>query len=673
MTSVRTLAALTAAAAIALAAGPDARAATLTTVAGTGVADSTGDGGPATAATLNEPYGIAALPGGGYVVTELDGHRVRRVGPDGTITTLAGGRQGPFGDGGPATAAGLNSPFGASVASDGGVLIADWGNQRIRRVAPDGTISTVAGTGNGGFSGDGGPATQAALAFPNAVAAQPDGGFLISDWLNQRIRRVAPDGIITTVAGTGDAGYSGDGGPAVAAALNQPVGVAAPPDGGFLIADHANDRIRRVGADGVITTVAGSGVRGFGGDGGPATAAALNRPTAAVPDEAGGIVIADRTNQRIRRVAPDGTISTVTGDGVPAWLDAADATGGQFNQPAGVAVSGASILVADSDNHRVRRIDPGGPSAPRPGLPGVVDLVPAGGPLGVHAGRPVWSARDAAGGRFALVTRVGTAVRRLPVRTRAVPFDVDVGTGPGGRPWAVYSRCRRDPAVAPGRMGMPAWVTGRGCDLYAYDFGRRRERRLRLPGSKRTSEFLPSVAGGRIAYGVRTRGGAAVVVRRLDGRGPSVRRRGRRGRQAGPTGLDLTRRALAIGWATTSPGGRPATEVLLRVRGRTRRLASAPVASGVFQSAPVLDGRWVLWADSCARSINCPAPQLRRAAIRGGHSTSAAMPALAVAALAVRRGHAFALAGATAEAAAGCGGAMPGAACRVLDLGRPFS
>jgi hypothetical protein len=182
------------------------------------------------------------------------------------------------------------------------------------------------------------------------------------------------------------------------------------------------------------------------------------------------------------------------------------------------------------------------------------------------------------------------------------------------------------------------------------------------------------VAGGRIAYGrvVGRRGRPEVVVRRLDGRGPVVRWRGPRGRQAGPTGLDLARGALAIGWATSSPGGRAATQVWLRARGRTRRLDGATVGSGRWLTAPVLDGSWLVWGDSCASGELCRAPRLRRSALRGGRRGTASPPALAPAAIALDRGHAFALVGAGPTVAEGCGDASTGRSCRVLDLGRPF-
>src|SRR5439155_14129668 len=183
----------------------------------------------------------------------------------------------------------------------------------IRKVAADGTITTVAGTGSVGSFGDGGPATRAQLAAPHGVASLPDGGFLIADTVNNRIRRVSADGTITAVAGTGTPGFAGDGSPATQAELAQPAGIAVTADGGMLIALAA--RIRRVAPDGTISTVAGTGLPGYSGDGGPATSAQLRNPhnVFALPD--GGFVIADTFNNRVRRVSPDGTIMTIAGNG----------------------------------------------------------------------------------------------------------------------------------------------------------------------------------------------------------------------------------------------------------------------------------------------------------------------------------------------------------------------
>jgi NHL repeat len=325
-----------------------------------------GDGGPATAAFMRLPYGVEAMPDGGYVFTEMNWGRVRRVSGAGTITTIAGGVRinGFSGDGGPGTEAKLNTPMGVAVQADGGVLFADSNNHRIRRVSPSGTITTVAGTGQVGFSGDGGLATSADLDLPVDVAATRDGGFLIADYGNNRIRRVSAGGTITTVAGTGVEGFSGDGGPATAARMGFPNGVSATADGGFLIADYEYNRVRRVSSTGTITTVAGSGglaQGGFSGDGGPATSARLDGVSDAVATPDGGLLIVDTGNERIRRVSPNGTITTVAGGiGYPGGFsgDGGLATLAQLRGPSGVAVTtGGDILVADTSNNRVRLVD----------------------------------------------------------------------------------------------------------------------------------------------------------------------------------------------------------------------------------------------------------------------------------------------------------------------------
>ncbi len=303
--------------------GPDG---IITTVAGGG-ANPDGDGGPATQAQLTSPTDIALGPDGSFYIAEglgplasgrafpmLSPHsfqepasyscQIRRVGPDGIISTVAGnGAPGYSGDGGLATQAQLNGPMGVATGPDGSLYIADSGNGRIRRVDPNGIISTVAGNGTYGYGGDGGPAIDAALAHPKTVAVGPDGSLYIGDTVNNRIRRVGPDGIITTVAGDGNGGYNGDGGLATDAWLYNPTGVEVGPGGSLYIADAYNNRIRRVGSDGIITTVAGNGHDGFGGDGGPAAEATLRRPAAAALKPDGSLVIADEGNNRVRRVA----------------------------------------------------------------------------------------------------------------------------------------------------------------------------------------------------------------------------------------------------------------------------------------------------------------------------------------------------------------------------------
>jgi hypothetical protein len=337
-----------------------AAAPTIETIAGSGVEGRTGDGGPALQAEIGHPRGIALAPGGGYVFAEPFNDTLRRVWPDGTITTIAGtGLGGYSGDGGPATLAELDQPHGIAFTPSGGLLVADALNHRVRLIAPDGTISTVAGTGVAGFSGDGGPATQAEIDSPRGIAALPDGGFLIPDTDNQRIRRVWPDGRITTVAGDGTRGFAGDGGPATAAELASPFGVSPLPDGGFLIADAGNDRIRLVAPDGTISTVAGDGTRGYSGDGDVATSASLAGPHAVAAIPGGGFLIADTLDDRIRLVDADGTITTVAGTGVEGFSgDGGPASGAELDLPKALAVLPdlSGFLVGDSQNNRIRQV-----------------------------------------------------------------------------------------------------------------------------------------------------------------------------------------------------------------------------------------------------------------------------------------------------------------------------
>src|SRR5207249_4108531 len=197
----------------------------------------------------------------------------------------------------------------------GNPYLADTADHRIRKVTPGGTISTYAGSGNFGFSGDGGPATAAELNFPRDVALDPAGNLYIADSGNSRIRKVSPGGTISTYAGSGSRGFSGDGGPAAAAQLNNPVGMALDPAGNLYIADITNNRIRKVTPGATISTYAGSGTGPFSGDGGPATAAQLSSPAAVALALPSNLYIADDGNYRIRKVTPGGTISTYAGGG----------------------------------------------------------------------------------------------------------------------------------------------------------------------------------------------------------------------------------------------------------------------------------------------------------------------------------------------------------------------
>ena len=267
-----------------------------------------GDGGPATSATLSFPHALALDGGGSLLVVDANNHRVRRVAAStGIITTVVGtGVAGFSGDGGPARSATLYRPTGLALDGGGNMLIADTDNHRIRLVnLSTGIITTLAGTGMGGFNGDGGPATSAWLYRPHGLALDGSGNLLVADRHNHRIRQIAVStGIITTIIGTGTVTVDGDGGPATSAALNLPQGVAFDGSGNLLVAEHSGHRIRRLAVDsGIISTLAGTGAAGFGGDGGPATSARLSTPTGLAVDSGGNVLIADHDNSRIRFVS----------------------------------------------------------------------------------------------------------------------------------------------------------------------------------------------------------------------------------------------------------------------------------------------------------------------------------------------------------------------------------
>ena len=328
---------------------------TITSVGGSGSYRFSGDGGPATEASLNSPFGAVADSAGNLFIADYLNHRIRKV-SGGTITTVAGnGKQGFSGDGGLATSASLDLPSGVALDSAGNLYIADLGNCRIRKVS-GGMITTVAGNGEGGFRvGDGVPATSASLTFPEGVAVDPAGNLYIADAGNYRIRKVS-GGTITTVAGNGTRGYSGDGGPATSASLGAFLGVALDSTGNLYIADVESNRIRKV-SSGTITTVAGNGNRGYSGDGGPATSASLSGPSGVAVNSVGDLYITNYYGERLRKVS-GGTITTVAGNGNTGFSgDGGTATSASLYYPQGVAVDSiGNLYIADSLNNRIREV-----------------------------------------------------------------------------------------------------------------------------------------------------------------------------------------------------------------------------------------------------------------------------------------------------------------------------
>lgn len=329
---------------------------TISTVAGTGAAGDSGDDGPAVNAELNGPRGVTEDIYGNLYIAEYYGQRVRKVTPGGTITTLAGtGVAGYSGDGGPATHAELNGPYRVTVDLAGNVYIPDSGNGRVRKVSPSGTITTVVGNGGIGSSGDGGPATDATLNYPEAVAFDSHGDYYVADEGANVVRFVNTSGMISTAAGTGAADYSGDGGPATSATLDGPVGVQVNAAGDLYISDQGNNVIREV-INGTISTIAGTGVFGFAGDGGPAKDAEFAYPASIGIDAAGNLYIPDVNNNRIRVVLTNGTITSVAGNGAESYSgDGGPALDAAINVPRSVSVApNGNVYIGDFGNNRVR-------------------------------------------------------------------------------------------------------------------------------------------------------------------------------------------------------------------------------------------------------------------------------------------------------------------------------
>jgi sugar lactone lactonase YvrE len=333
----------------------------ITTVAGNGTNGYSGDGGAATNAELDDPHGVAVDVTGNLFIADSRNNRIRKVGTNGTINTVAGnGTNGYSGDGGAATNAELDFPSGVAVDTTGNLFIVDTEAGRIRKLGTNGIIATVAGGGTN-YPGDGGAATNAELTDPCGVAVDATGNLFIADY---SIRKVGTNGIITTVAG-GGSHYPGDGGAATNAELGVPYGVAMDAAGNLFIADTGNNRIRKVGPDGIITTVAGNGTKSYSGDGGAATNAELNYPGGVAVDATGNLFIADYGNNRIREVGTNGIITTVAGNGYVNPItgsggysgDGGAATNAELTDPCGVAVDATgNLFIADTGNKRIRNV-----------------------------------------------------------------------------------------------------------------------------------------------------------------------------------------------------------------------------------------------------------------------------------------------------------------------------
>lgn len=332
----------------------------VSTVAGNGTLSYSGENIAATNAGLLGPQGLA-IDGAGNLYIADGGYRIRKVDNNGTIATVAGGsRLGFSGDGGPATSATLQSVgiyLGIAADAAGNFYIADVQNHRIRKVDTNGTITTVAGTGQ--------VIGSTALFNPSGVAVDGAGNLYIADTSNSRIRKLTPGGVSTVLAGTGTQGFTGDGGPGASAQINQPRGIMVDASGNVYFSDMGNFRVRKIDTAGTITTVAGSSSLGFAGDGGPATSARLNTPLGLALDSAGNLYICDSGNDRIRKVDPNGIITTAVGNGAPVegFADGRLATATRLFAPKDVAIDAqGNLYFSDFGFNRVRKVTPNPPA-----------------------------------------------------------------------------------------------------------------------------------------------------------------------------------------------------------------------------------------------------------------------------------------------------------------------
>ncbi len=411
-------------------------------VAGSGLYGFAGDGGSSLEARLASPSGVAVGSDGAVYISDTDNHRIRRVAPDGLISTFAGtGEAGFAGDGRSASQARLRAPRGLAVGPDGSLFVADTGNHRIRVIDRAGVIRTVAGVGEAGFAGDGSSAMAAMLSEPAGLAVGADGTVFIADSGNHRIRRVAA-GRIETIAGLGLLGYGGDGGPAGRALLRFPKGVALDGAGNLYVADTGNNRVRRIAPDGRIATLMGTGQRGRTGDGGPAANATLSIPRGVAAGLAGEVYVTDTGNNVLRRVGANGVAATITGVGRASQESAGGpSTVARLHQPFQSAIGqNGSLLIADARNHRVVALEPGWTVVPSQDMPSSVDVSVGGSGYRLR----VWRARGGQHFYGGVPIQDGDLIAGWPYRRLSlgnwdgVTYQVSdrsaLGSGPG---WAV--------------------------------------------------------------------------------------------------------------------------------------------------------------------------------------------------------------------------------------------
>ena len=332
--------------------------------AGSGQSGFSGDGGPAIKASLKTPAGLVFDFKGNLYIADRENHRVRKIDTHGNISTFAGnGEAGFSGDAGPAKKARLNLPSGLAADQKGNLYISDRSNDRIRVVDKKGVIRTYAGNGVAGFQGDAGPALKAQLDKPFGIALDEERNLYIADRNNNRVRKVSPEGIITTVAGDGGFFFMGDNGPAYRASVAAPTGVAVDKKGNLYIADRNNNRVRVVDKLGMIRSIAGTGQQDYNGDSESARETNLYLPFGLTIESNGNLLVIDRSHYRIRRIDPkSGQVETVAGNGIKLFAgDGGPATGATLSFPHGMSVDKKDNLIfSDKGHYRIRKITPEG-------------------------------------------------------------------------------------------------------------------------------------------------------------------------------------------------------------------------------------------------------------------------------------------------------------------------
>jgi uncharacterized protein (TIGR03437 family) len=464
----------------------------INTFAGNATVGFSGDGGPALKAGLIAPFAVTVDGSGNVYFAEAEDGRIRKVDTSGNINTVAGsGTLGFGGDGSSATKATLNLPTGVAIDSSSNLYIADTQNARIRKVA-SGTISSVAGNGLLSYGGDGGAATSAALAAPQAVAVDAAGNFYIADRANNAVRMVTAKGVISTIAGNGTAGSGGDNGAAASATLNGPQGIAVDAAGNIYVSDTGNARVRKI-SNGTITTVAGNGTQGYGGDGGAATGAMLNTPLGLAVDKAGNLYIADLGNNVIRRVA-NGTIATFAGSTQGFGGNGGPALSARLSGPQGVAVDASgNLYITDTLNASVRVVTASGTIANVAGT-GIPGYSGDGGPASkAQLGSPTGIAIDSAGTLY--VADSGSRIRKIFPNGVIVTIAGGAGTGYTGDGGPATS------AELTGAQGVAVDANG---NVYVADSGNNAVRLLQMSAASGTIAAVTNAAtnlAGPIAPG----------------------------------------------------------------------------------------------------------------------------------------------------------------------------